>query len=479
MIDVLIIGAGITGTAIARELSKYDLDVAVLDKEVDVGNGATMANSAIIHSGHDPKEGSLKAQLNVRGNALYDTLETELNIPLLRTGAYLVAHNDEEKATLRTLRARAKANGVPFEEVSLDDAFKAEPHLSKDIQEVISLPTTKVTFPWEVALALMENAIANGVELKRGQEVTDIHVQDGHFTVETPTDAFDAKYVINAAGVYADTIASLVEKNVPYTVTPRKGEYYVIDRREKGYMNHVIYPIPSKAGKGVLVTPQVHGETLIGPNSQIIDDKTGNHTTADALAWIKTQAKKIAEDIPYHKTIRTFAGIRPSLEQYDFYIEESHEAKGFYHVAGIDSPGLTSAPAIAEMVRDWVLRQDTYQKKDDFTGTREKLIPFRSMSDAEKKAAFLSDHRYGKLVCKCERVTEADVVNAIHRPVPADSVKAVKKRTRAGAGICQGGYCEHNVINIIARELSIKKTEVNYTKDNTHILVSQTKEAGQ
>lgn len=477
MLDVLIIGAGITGTALARELSKYDMDVTVLDKEMDVGSGATMANSAIIHSGHDPKEGTLKAKLNVRGNALYDSLEQELHIPLLRTGAFLVAHNDEEKATLRTLRKRAKANGVLTEEISLEDAFKAEPHLSRDIQEVLSLPTTKVTFPWEVALALMENAVVNGVTFKRGQEVIDIHTHDDYFTVETKTDAFDAKYVINAAGVYADTIASFVETNVPYQIKPRKGEYFVIDRREKGFMNHVIYPIPSKAGKGVLVTPQVHGETLIGPTSLTIEDKNGNNTTAEGLAWIKREAKKIATDIPYHKTIRTFAGIRPSLEQYDFYIAESNEVPNFYHLGGIDSPGLTSAPAIAEMARDWLLSKESFALKKHFHATREKITPFRSMTEEEKRRAFGEDTRYGKLICKCERVTEADVVNAIHRPIVADSVKAIKKRTRAGAGICQGGYCEHNVINIIARELSIPKTSVNYYNQNTNILVRETKEA--
>ncbi len=477
MIDVLIIGAGITGSALARELSKYEMTVTVLDKEMDVGNGATMANSAIIHSGHDPKEGTLKAKLNVRGNALYDVLEKELNIPLLKTGAFLVAHNDEEKATLRTLRARAKTNGAVMEEISLEEAFKAEPNLSRDIQEVVSLPTTKVTFPWEVALALMENAVVNGVTFERGQEVIAIHPNGGTFTVETTTDAFDAKYVINAAGVFADTIAGMVETHVPYTIKPRKGEYFVIDRREKGYMNHVIYPIPSKAGKGVLVTPQVHGETLIGPTSLTIEDKTGNNTTAGGLNWIKNEAKKIAQNIPYHKTIRTFAGIRPSIEQYDFYIQESTEVPNFYHLGGIDSPGLTSAPAIAEMARDWVLSKEAFALKTHFTATREKITPFRSMSDDEKRAAFQADARYGKLICKCERVTEADVVNAIHRPIPADSVKAVKKRTRAGAGICQGGYCQHNVINIIARELSIPKTEVNYYNKHTNILVRETKEA--
>lgn len=475
MVDVLIIGAGITGTALARECSKYDMSVLVLDKENDVGSGATLANSAIIHSGHDPKEGTLKALLNVKGNALYDELEKELNIPLLRTGAYIVAHDEEEIAVLKTLKARAKTNGVPYEDVPLDVALKNEPHLNKAVKKVVSLPTTKVTFPWDVALALLENAVVNGAQFKRNQEVVAIHTHAGYFTVETRTDAFDATYVINAAGVYADTIAGMVETQVPYTITPRKGEYFVIDRREKGYMNHVIYPVPSSKGKGVLVTPQVHGETLIGPNSVIIDDKTGNQTTHEGLSWIKKEAAKIADDIPYAKTIRTFAGIRPSIEAYDFYLQESHEVQNFYHCGGIDSPGLTSAPAIAQYVVAWLLSKQPFKKKSDFNPVREKIVPFRAMTQAEKATAFDNDHRYGRLICKCERVTEADVLKAIHQPIPADSVKAVKKRTRAGAGICQGGYCEHNVIALIARELAIPKTAVNYYRLHTEILTHPTK----
>lgn len=476
MNDVIIIGAGITGTAIARELSKYKLKVTVLEKENDVGNGATLANSAIIHSGHDPKEGTLKAKLNVLGNALYDELEKELHIPLIHTGAYLVAHDAEQVETLEVLKKRADTNGVPHEDVPLEEAFKNEPHLSKNIIKVLSLPTTKVTFPWEVAVILMENAIKNGVNLERNQSVIAIHKKEGYFEVETETDVFETKYIINAAGVYVDTIASLVENEVPYTVKPRKGEYFVIDRREKGYMDRVIYPVPSSKGKGVLVTPQVHGELLIGPNSEFIDDKDGNTTTAKGLAYIKEHAKEIAEDIPYSKTIRTFAGIRPSLDQYDFYLQESKEVPHFYHCAGIDSPGLTSAPAIALHVTEWLSSKEALEVKENFDGSRKVIKPFRSMTDEEKKEAFEEDKSYGRLICKCERVTEGDVLKAIHRPIPADSVKAVKKRTRAGAGICQGGYCEHNVIDLIARELSIPKTSVNYYAKDTHILIHETKE---
>lgn len=477
MKDVCIIGAGIVGTAIARELSKYDLSICVLEKENDVGNGATLANSAIIHSGHDPKEGTLKAKLNVLGNALYDQLEKELHIPLIHTGAYLVAHDQEQIETLEMLKKRADKNGVPHEDIPLDEAFKNEPNLSKNILKVLSLPTTKVTFPWEVAVILMENAIKNGVTLERNQAVMAIHKKDGYFQVETETDVFEARYIINAAGVYADTIAAMIETEVPYKVIPRKGEYFVIDRREKGYMNKVIYPVPSSKGKGVLVTPQVHGEILIGPTSEVIENKDGNTTTAKGLAYIREHAKEIADDIPYAKTIRTFAGIRPSIETYDFYLKESLEVPNFFHCGGIDSPGLTSAPAIAEYVTRWLETKEPLNRKKAFDGTRDIIKPFRSMTDQEKKDAFLKDKRYGRLICKCERVTEGDVIQAIHRPIPADSVKAVKKRTRAGAGICQGGYCEHHVIDLIARELSIKKTDVNYYAKDTHILVHETKEA--
>ena len=475
MYDVIIIGAGITGSAIARELSKYEMSVCVLEKENDVGSGATMANSAIIHSGHDPKPGTLKAQLNVMGNALYDELETELNIPLLRTGAYLVAHGDAEEKTLETLKLRAQENGVVTEDVPLEEAFKNEPNLSKTITKVLSLPSTKVTFPWEVALALMENAIMNGVTLEKNQAIKSIKKTDEGFLITTSKTSFETKYIINAAGVYAEKIAAMIENNVPYQTRPRKGEYFVIDRRAKGYMNHIIYPVPTDKGKGVLITPQVHGEILVGPNSEHTDQLDATNTTPEGLAWVRREAIKIADNIPYHQTIRTFAGLRPSLTDYDFYIQESKEVPHFFHVAGIDSPGLTSAPAIGQYVTGLILGKQSFEKKAHFNPYREKIIPYRTMDDAAKKQAFKDDPRYGKLICKCERVTEGDVVRAIHRPVPADSVKAVKKRTRAGAGICQGGYCEHNVIAIIARELSIPKTAVNYYNPHTEILISETK----
>ena len=476
MYDVIIIGAGITGSALARELSKYEMSVLILEKENDVGSGATMANSAIIHSGHDPKPGTLKAKLNVLGNALYDDLEKELNIPLLRTGAYLVAHGPEEEKTLETIQARALENGVETFEVPLEDAFKNEPNLSKTITKVVSLPSTKVTFPWEVALALMENAVINGATLEKNQKVQTIEKIDDHFKITTLNDVFYGRFVINAAGVHAEKIAALIEDVVPYETAPRKGEYFVIDRRAKGFMHHVIYPVPTDKGKGVLITPQVHGEILIGPTSELTTDFESTNTTPEGLAWVRREAVKIADNIPYAQTIRTFAGLRPSTKSYDFYIEESKTVENFFHVAGIDSPGLTAAPAIAHYVKDLLFAKNSFKEKTDFDPYREKIIPYRTMDEAAKKAAFEDDSRYGRLVCKCERVTEGDVVRAIHRPVPADSVKAVKKRTRAGAGICQGGYCEHNVIDIIARELSIPKTNVNYYNPNTEILIGETKE---
>jgi glycerol-3-phosphate dehydrogenase len=356
MHDVIIIGAGITGSAIAFELSKYQMSVLVLEKENDVGSGATMANSAIIHSGHDPKPGTLKAKLNVLGNALYDDLENDLQIPLLRTGAYLVAHGEAEEIKLEELKKRAEINGVEAFYVPLEEAFNKDPHLSKTITKVVSLPSTKVTFPWEVALALMETAVVNGVQLEKNQSVIAIEKIKDLFEVTTETGTFKSRYIINAAGVYAEKIASLVETVVPYETKPRKGEYFVIDRRAKGFMNHVIYPVPTNQGKGVLITPQVHGEILIGPTSEYTQAFNSTNTTKEGLAWVKKEALKLADDIPYEKTIRTFAGLRPSLKEYDFYIQESNEVSHFIHVAGIDSPGLTAAPAIGIICQRYPLR---------------------------------------------------------------------------------------------------------------------------
>ncbi len=474
MHDFIVIGSGIVGALITRELSKYPVSVLVLDKENDIASHQTTANSAIIHSGHDPKPNTLKAKLCVLGNRLYEDLEKELNIPILRTGAFVVAHNKQEEAMLDILYDRATTNSV--DKVYLldgHDALKEEPRLSKDITKVLSLPTTKVTYPWEVAIAAITNAVKNGASFKRNAEVIDIKHHEDHFTLTLKNgEQLDAKKIINASGVNSDDIAKLLEDDFPLSIQPRKGEYFVLDRKAEGLFNHVIYPLPTEKGKGVLIVPQVHGNILLGPTSNNITDKSDASNTKNGLAYIKEALSSLATHIPYDMIIRTFAGVRASSTYDDFYIKESFKYKGFYHVAGIDSPGLTAAPAIAKYLVEDIIKLDL-PLKNDFDPIRLKPKSFHTLDEETKTKMVKDNPKYGNLICKCEKISEQEIIDAIHGPTGNDTIKGIKKRARAGSGLCQGGYCESLVLKIIARETGQKIDQINYYQEHTEILVCE------
>jgi|AntRauTorckE6833_2_1112554.scaffolds.fasta_scaffold01835_5 glycerol-3-phosphate dehydrogenase len=478
MYDYIIIGAGVVGTAIARELMKYDVSALMIEKENDVCNHASLANSAIVHSGHDPKPGTLKAKLNVEGNRLYEELEDTLDIPLLKNGAFVVAQSEAEEKRLKSLYERALENGVKDCSIlDREEALKREPNLNSKVTMVLDLPTTKVTYPWEVTLANAENAIENGLEFKKSTEVTQIEKTDDVFTVTTSEGThYKTRSIINAAGAFTGVIAAMIEEHPKFEITPRRGEYFVIDRHAKGFINHTLYPVPSEKGKGILIVPQVHGETLIGPSSEFQDDPENIDNTKDGLSKVRKGATKLTDKIPFNKVIRTFTGVRASSTHKDFFIQESEEVKNLIHVAGIDSPGLSAAPAIAKYVVNTLIKANTdLRDNPSFNPRRKGIKLFNQMTDEEKKEAFRYDPRHGNLICKCEKVTEADIVHAINRNVPGDTVKGIKKRSRAGAGICQGGYCEHNVIHLIAREKNKPVTKVEYYDEGSYILKSETK----
>jgi glycerol-3-phosphate dehydrogenase len=362
-----------------------------------------------------------------------------------------------------------------MEFLTLSEAKKIEPNLSSNIKKVLSLPTTKVCFPWEAAFFALENAIKNGVELYRNTEVKKITFLDNHFKIETTTDkTYLSKYVINAAGVYSDHIARLINPNIDFQIKPRKGEYYVLDKSVKGFINHVLYPMPSKKGKGVLVTPQVHGNILLGPTSDWVDDKDDLSTSASGLNYIKTHVKDLAENIPYHLIIRQFAGVRSTSTYEDFYIKEDDSIKGFYHIAGIDSPGITAAPAIAKYLVDEIIKIDL-PVKPNYNPNLQKKIVYKDLTDKEKKQLHQEKPLYGRIICKCEDITEQEIIDAIHGPLGSDTIKGIKKRARAGSGLCQGGYCESLVLRIIARETQKPLHEVDYDQKNTPILDKESK----
>ncbi|MCU0105506.1 NAD(P)/FAD-dependent oxidoreductase [Acholeplasma vituli] len=476
MKDYVVIGSGIIGSLITRALSKYPVSVHLLDKENDIASHQTIANSAIIHSGHDPKPGSLKAKLCVLGNQLYDTLEQELDIDLLRTGALVVAHNEAEEAQLAVLLERAHTNGVTDVKIIDQPTIQTlEPRLSKGITKALSLPTTKVTFPWEVAIHAVANAIHNGATFQKNAEVVSIEPNESHFTIQLKDGSkIEAKHVINAAGVMSDLIAAMIEPTPEFKILPRKGEYFVLDRKAVGLFKNVIYPLPTQAGKGVLIVPQTHGNILLGPTSYAVTDREDESTTRDGLAYVKTHLQSLSNDIPFDLIIRTFAGVRATSSFEDFYIQESKVYPHFYHVAGIDSPGLTAAPAIAQYLVEHVIKIDL-PIKPDYDPIYRKTPLFHTLSEAQKIEEIAKYPKHGKLICKCEKVTEQDIIHAIHGPTGNDTIKGIKKRSRAGAGLCQGGYCESEVLKIIARETGEKPNEVNYYAEHTPILVKETK----
>lgn len=475
MYDVIIIGSGISGACIARECSRYNLETVILEKEFDVAQQATMANSAIVHSGHDPIPGTLKSIFNIKGNRMYKQMSKELDIPFMECGGMVVASDEEELETLYELLKRAKQNGLNDKEayiLSKKEVREMEPNISDSVIGALYLPTTAVTYPLEAAVANIENAMDNGVNLETSTEVLSITNENGTFSVRTNKGDFKSKTVINAAGVFADDISRMVAET-KFSITPRKGEYFVLDK-DTILVNNVIYPTPSTKGKGVIATPQYHGNTLLGPTSDFVEKSDLMSTSSNGLAYIKEHLKRSVKNVPYHKVIRSFAGSRPTSNSHDFIIEESN-VKGFINVAGIESPGLTAAPAFAKYVVNELLSKTLELEKIDFNPYRKKVTRINEMTDDEKQELFNKNPKYGKIICRCEGITEGEVIESIHRNCGARSITGVKNRVRAGAGRCQGGFCQPVILSILARELNMDPMEINYSKENSKILKAKTK----
>jgi glycerol-3-phosphate dehydrogenase len=474
--DYIIIGSGIVGSLIARELSKYEVSVLVLEKESDIANGQSIANSAIIHSGHDPKENTLKAKLCVLGNKLYDDLEKELNISILRTSGMVVAKTIEDESMIDILYQRAISNHVFNPRIiTKDEALSINKNLSPEVKKALLLPSTKVIYPWEVCIAAMENAIKNGVVFRSNSEVTNINYIDNEYhVIVNSNEIIKSKGLINVAGVHASKIAKMIEKNVEYEITPKKGEYLVLDKKVKGLFQSVIYPTPNIYGKGVLIVPQVHGNILLGPTSYEINRLDDLSTTNFGMNYIIDHLKNLTNKIDYKTVIRTFSGIRASSTYDDFYIKESLEFKRFYHVAGIDSPGLTSAPAISQYLIKEIIKDDL-TPKSNFDPYLEKKIVFHELELKQMLSLLREKPKYGNIICNCEKVTEQEIIDSIHRNLGSNTIKGIKKRTRATSGLCQGGYCENKILKIISKELNIPLNEIDYYQKNSKILLKENK----
>lgn len=475
MYDVAIIGAGVIGASIFRELSKYNVKTVLIEKENDVAMGTSKANSAIIHAGYDPKIGTLMAKYNVKGNEMFEDLCKELSVPFKRNGSLVVAFNDEELETVNNLYINGNKIGVKgLKILNKEEVLDLEPNLSNDVKGALLAPTGGIVGPFEYTIALVENGIKNGGKLLLDSEVSKIK-KDETFVIETKDGKIiESKYVINAAGIYADKIHNMICKE-SFKITPRKGEYYVIDKNQGDLVSHTVFPCPSKLGKGILVTPTIHGNLLVGPNAVDGDDKESLSTTGDGLANIKMSAIHTTDKINFRGCIRTFAGLRAVPDTGDFIIGEDKEVKGFIDVAGIKSPGLSSAPAIAEDVVN-ILKDAglTLEKNLNFNGKRDQ-VHFMELSKKEKAELIKKDSRYGRIICRCESITEGEIIDAIHRSFGKVSIDGVKRRCRPGMGRCQGGFCGPRVQEIISRELNIDMEDIVQEKSGSIILYGKTK----
>lgn len=459
--DVVVIGGGIVGTAILRELSKYDLKCVLVEKEPDVALGTTKANSAILHAGFDAPTGSLKAITNVRGNKLYHELEKELDLDIKWTGSLVAATTDEEMETLQELLKRGHANGVEgLQILSKEEVLEQEPNLTT-VKGALWAPSAGVCWPFGAAIAFAECAVQNGAEVIRDCRVLGFVKEEGKIVgVETSKGTIAAKYVVNAAGVYADEVAKLAGDDT-FTITPRKGEYILFDKTACSSLVYgVVFPTPTKKSKGILVCTTTHGNTFIGPNANEMDSKEDLAVTAEGMNEIMTSARKLIPNLPMGAAITQFAGLRAVSSTGDFILGASDKVENLYNAAGMQSPGLTAAPAVGEMIAAEIARVSGAAKKADFKAALPKKKVFNHMTNTEKAEAISENNLFGRVICRCETITEGEIVEAINSHVGARTVDGVKRRTRAGMGRCQGGFCGPRVTQILARELNISIPEV-------------------
>jgi glycerol-3-phosphate dehydrogenase len=474
MYDVIIIGAGVIGCAAARELSKYDLKIKVLEKCSDVCEGTSKANSAIVHAGFDAKAGSQKAKLNVEGNRLMEELSKELDFPFVRNGSLVLCFEEKEREQLTKLLENGSKNGVEELKIIEKPELKTlEPHVSDKALGALYAPTGGIVCPFNLTIALAENAFMNGVEFQFNAEVNSIErfssKEGSCYCLNTENECFSSKLVINAAGVYADRIHNMVSEH-KMKIIPRKGEYCLLDKAVGNHVKKTLFQMPNELGKGVLVTPTIHGNLLIGPTAADIEDKGLINTTAPGFREIAEKARKSVEKLPLNKVITSFAGLRAHEEKDDFIIEEISDAPGFIDIAGIESPGLTSAPAIAKLVASLILTRNPAGRKHNFIPNRTGIKNFVSMTKKEQEELIKTNKAYSNVVCRCEMVTEGEILEAIHRPLGATSLDGIKRRTRAGSGRCQAGFCLPKTLEILARELKLDVKDITKSGGNSFII---------
>lgn len=471
MFDVVVIGAGCVGSLIARKLSSYQLNIAVLEKESDVGNIVTMANSAIVHSGYDPVPGSLKAKLNVLGNAMFDKISEELDVEFERRGSLTVALYDEQLPLLEELAKRSKENGVPVKILTSKEVLEMEPNINKDVKAALFAPTAGLVNPFTLTVHAVENACDNGAKLFLNEKVVDIKKEgDIYKVICASKNVYETKVIINAAGIYSEEIHKMIEP-IDYTLIPRKGEYFILDHYSDSLVKHTIFPLPTSKGKGILVSPTTGGTYLVGPSAEVTFSKDDVSTDKATLDDVRRQASEMVPSIPFNQVIRTFSGTRPTPSTHDFIIGFAKKDDHFITCSGIESPGLASSPAIAEyVVNEFVSKVLSLKKKDNFNPYVRKRVNLAKMSPEERNKLIKEHPEYGEIICNCEKVTLGEILDEFKSSVPPMTIKAVRKRTRAGLGKCQGGFCQPLVTKLIAEHFNIPLNKVLYQFEDSYVV---------
>lgn len=475
MVDIVIIGAGVSGCAIARELSRYKADVLVLEREEDVCCGTTKANSAIVHAGYDAANGSLMAKLNVAGSLLMPELARELDFAYEQNGSLVVMMSEEDRPALNKLYANGVANGVEgLRIVERDELVAMEPNISDEAVAALYAPTGGIVCPFGLTFALAENAAHNGVKFQFDSEVTNITQIDGGWKVSTVKGDVEAKVVVNAAGLYADKLHNMVAGD-NMTIIPRRGDYFLLDHTTQGFVRNTIFQLPGKYGKGVLVAPTVHGNTIVGPTAIDIEDKEGTNTTQAGLDDVRAKCGMAVKNVPLRQTITSFAGLRAHEARHEFFIGEIKP--GFVDCAAIESPGLSSSPAIGRMVAGIVKNILGLEVDLSFDPRRKGILDPKTLDNEAHAALIKENPAYGTVICRCETVTEGEIIDAIRRTPSARSLDGVKRRVRAGMGRCQGGFCSPRVMEILARELGVDQSAITKAGAGSELIVGVNKDA--
>lgn len=474
--DVIIIGAGVSGSAVARELSRFQGKVVVLEKELDVCEGTTKANSGICHSGFDAKVGTLKAKLNVEGNQMMEELSKELDFPFQRNGSLVVALEGDSMEKLEELQRQGTMNKVEGLVVLDQQQVRAlEPNISDEVIGALYAPTGGIVCPFGLNLALAENANQNGVEFIFDTKVEKLHKEGDLWIVQTSKGEFSTKCIVNAAGVYADVFHNMVSKE-ELEIIPRRGDYCLLDKSVGPFVSRTIFQLPNEFGKGVLVSPTTHGNMIVGPTAIDILNKEGTNTTQEGLDFLQEKANHTVKGLPIRQVITSFAGLRSHEKNGDFCIGEVEGAEMFYDCAGIESPGLTASPAIGKYLGKMVADKLGMEPKEKFLSTRKGILNPQKLTIEERNQLIQEQPAYGTIICRCEMISEGEILDAIHRPLGARTLDGVKRRTRAGMGRCQSGFCAPKTIEILERECKKEATEIYKSGVNSSMILGKTKE---